>query len=385
MKDAGTGGWIVAVDGGGSKIAVAAQRAHADLPLPTSLERARSWRFPGTGSAHPSTWPAAQKHLAAALRTVCEELISDGQRLERVVFALAGAGRNEERRRVVDWARQLPELNACAIQCVGDIEPIVDFRRAANSSHAPAIEACASVPAQVMSLAVILGTGSIVAARDDAGQIIRAGGWGPNLGDECSGAALGLAALRAVVAWFDTETSLEAASPLVQCVVGQVVKRMEENPAAGRMAGAADMPQNLDREGLASELITIAADRTTAATFSAPLLELALDHGDDQAQGLVSDQVDRLAQQVQQVVRRASRMRATSAEHPSPAPIGGFLSASTVDFETVFGGGLAEHFPRLPELVAETLSRRGLRPSAIFVADPLVAALRFAVLWHKTR
>jgi hypothetical protein len=195
--------------------------------------------------------------------------------------------------------------------------------------------------------------------------------------------------LRAVVSWFYTETSLEAASPLVQRVVGQVLKRMEENSVADRMAGAADELQSLDRGRLATELIAVAADRTTAATFSAPLLELALEHGDVQAQGLVSDQVDRLAQQVQQVVRRASRERATLAEQLSQAPVGGFPSVSSVDygiaFEIVFGGGLAEHFPRLPELVAETLARRGLRLSAIFVADPLVAALRFAVLWHKTR
>jgi len=45
---------------------------------------------------------------------------------------------------------------------------------------------------------VVVGTGSIAVARDSAGRVTRVGGWGEHLGDEGSGYALGLAALRSV-------------------------------------------------------------------------------------------------------------------------------------------------------------------------------------------
>jgi len=45
---------------------------------------------------------------------------------------------------------------------------------------------------------VVIGTGSIAVARDRDGRETRVGGWGELLGDEGSGYALGLAALRSV-------------------------------------------------------------------------------------------------------------------------------------------------------------------------------------------
>ena len=46
---------------------------------------------------------------------------------------------------------------------------------------------------------LIAGTGSIARARGDKGRLVRVGGWGTLLGDEGSGYAIGLAALRAVL------------------------------------------------------------------------------------------------------------------------------------------------------------------------------------------
>lgn len=45
---------------------------------------------------------------------------------------------------------------------------------------------------------LISGTGSIAWARDWAAEVIRVGGWGERLGDEGSGFAIGMSALRAV-------------------------------------------------------------------------------------------------------------------------------------------------------------------------------------------
>ena len=46
---------------------------------------------------------------------------------------------------------------------------------------------------------LIGGTGSIVWARGDGGEMLRVGGWGRDVGDEGSGYAIGLAALRRVL------------------------------------------------------------------------------------------------------------------------------------------------------------------------------------------
>jgi glucosamine kinase len=46
---------------------------------------------------------------------------------------------------------------------------------------------------------LIAGTGSIAWARSPSGAVVRVGGWGERLGDEGSGFAIGMAALRAVV------------------------------------------------------------------------------------------------------------------------------------------------------------------------------------------
>jgi glucosamine kinase len=61
---------------------------------------------------------------------------------------------------------------------------------------------------------LIAGTGSIAWGRNTLGQMKRAGGWGPHLGDGGSGYAIGMAALRAVALAEDEmapATSLRAA------------------------------------------------------------------------------------------------------------------------------------------------------------------------------
>lgn len=50
---------------------------------------------------------------------------------------------------------------------------------------------------------VIAGTGSVVLARTEEGTLERAGGWGPRIGDEGSGTAVGAAGLAAVGDAFD--------------------------------------------------------------------------------------------------------------------------------------------------------------------------------------
>lgn len=93
--------------------------------------------------------------------------------------ALAGAGRRTERLALED---ELARRGAAsAVRVVGDVDAAL--RDAFD--HGPGI-------------LVIAGTGSIAVGRNAAGDEIRVGGWGERMGDEGSGFALGIAALRAV-------------------------------------------------------------------------------------------------------------------------------------------------------------------------------------------
>jgi N-acetylglucosamine kinase-like BadF-type ATPase len=336
MSDMDSSGWVIAVDGGGSKIAVAAQLVSGHLSgnerLPNDLSNARTWRFEGTGSAHPSTWRQAEQHLRQALTKVFNDLQASGKPLHHLLLALAGAGRHEERSRLHDWGRAfLAPPTDCSVECLGDIEPLIDFLPDSNAAN---------------TIAVIIGTGSIVAARDRQGNIVRAGGWGPNLGDECSGAAIGLAGLRAVVRALDGGEATHDSSTLV----GKIVAHLSDS------AGATD---ELNRDALATLLIQSASDRTTAAALAACVLKSALESGDVRAQQLLAPQIEAIAWQISQVAKRA---------FPRTKPQ-----------QLVFSGGLAEHHPLLRDAIAQQCKSYELEFSRVVVTEPLLAALRRAI------
>lgn len=92
---------------------------------------------------------------------------------------LAGAGREEGR---VDVARGLGAERLAESVVVGpDVEAA--FQDAFGTGP---------------GILLIAGTGSIAWARDPRGAVVRVGGWGERLGDEGSGFAIGMVALRAV-------------------------------------------------------------------------------------------------------------------------------------------------------------------------------------------
>jgi N-acetylmuramic acid 6-phosphate etherase len=109
--------------------------------------------------------------------------------------ALAGAGRRGEQRQIVQLARDRGWAQR--------VSAVSDARAALEGAHGGA-----------PGLIVIAGTGSIVLGKDAADREVRAGGWGPLLGDEGSGYVLGLEGLRAVFrardGWGDS-TGLDAA------------------------------------------------------------------------------------------------------------------------------------------------------------------------------
>lgn len=360
MSPIARGGWVVAVDGGGSKIAVAAHLfsadASADQLLTESLDKPRMWFFEGTGSAHPATWSDAKLHLTHALTTVIGELHSAGQPVRHVLLALAGAGRGEEQSRVLDWLREiLKPLPACTSDCVGDIEPLIDYGMNGSDAH---------------TVAVILGTGSIVAARGSHGQVVRAGGWGPILGDQCSGGSIGLAGLQAVVRALDDGQQLSDAEPLVRRIIAQLAvlspSCIQEGLSGGQGREKTTSPESTDaaavhdRDALATLLIQIAADRTRTSTLAATVIELALDQRDPLALQLLIPHIEMLSWQIKQVYQRAL---------PKAAPV-----------QLVYSGGLAEHQPLLRQAIIKACREAGVEISRTLMAQPLLAALHLACL-----
>lgn len=67
---------------------------------------------------------------------------------------------------------------------------------------------------------LLAGTGSVAWARDSRGEMARAGGWGQWLGDEGSGWALGIAALRALVRAADGRGPATGLWPAVRRALG---------------------------------------------------------------------------------------------------------------------------------------------------------------------
>lgn len=381
--------WVVAVDGGGSKISIAAQLCSDDAPPPSSLESARRWTFAHCGSAHASVWSASQQHLTEALSAAAHALTlsEPGCPIRHVLFALAGAGRQADRSKVLDWARTLSFPFECAsISCVSDIEPLIDYRRVPHQGNGIGGQQAGDqeragtqkngdedrplVAEPAASVAVILGTGSMVAARDRHRRVIRAGGWGPHLGDECSGGALGLAALRSVTEWLDAGGQNAGASPLVRAVLAALPGRSEWLPglddngsAEPGDSGTLTAEDRLDCDRLGSILIETAANRGQAAALARVILELALEGQDADGLRLMKPQLERLSWQIEQVVRRAE--------------------LNTAGFELVFSGGLVSNHGLLRDAVIESCRARGLAPRDTVFADPLLAALRLAFAGHS--
>ena len=187
---------VVGIDGGGT-------RSRGVLLDSTGSELARAEGGPARATAsHPED--AAQ----AVAGVVTDLLTQAGSREEPLGFVwagLTGAGREESRRAV---EQELGRLGLASHVRV-DTDVAVAFHDAFG--HGPGI-------------LLIAGTGSIAWGRTENGRIGRVGGWGHHIGDEGSGYAIGLEALRRVARHADgraPETAL-GRSVLAHSGVGDV-------------------------------------------------------------------------------------------------------------------------------------------------------------------
>jgi glucosamine kinase len=165
---------VIGVDGGGTHIrAVIADESGRELARAQAAGAVVGVEAPGTVAGA----------VASAIRVAAERA---GVELpvSAMWAGLAGAGAEAGRSAV---ARALAAERLAEVVVVGtDVEAA--FHDAFGGGP---------------GILLIAGTGSIAWGRDSSGRVMRVGGWGKRLGDEGSGFAIGMGALRAASRAFD--------------------------------------------------------------------------------------------------------------------------------------------------------------------------------------
>jgi len=176
--------YILGVDGGGTKTVALLGDTDGNI-----LARGVS----GSSNANAVGFDAARLALESAINMTCQGHSGD---ISAMCLGLAGAGRKEDIEQFQNWA--VHNFPKTVVKVVSDAEILL----MAGIPSGPAI-------------ALICGTGSIVYGRTGTGELLRAGGWGYLFGDEGSGYAIGVAALRAVMQAYDGRGSKTLLSELV--------------------------------------------------------------------------------------------------------------------------------------------------------------------------
>lgn len=177
--------WAIGVDGGGT---------HTRAALVDGAGVVRGVRVGGCGNF--------QRIGTTGLQTLLDELLSPllalaGVDSASLCLALAGAGRTAEQEEIALMMKRGGWRGRVCVES--------DARAALEGAHAGG-----------PGLIAIAGTGSIVLGKNNRQELVRAGGWGPLLGDEGSAYYLGLQALQAAT------RNLDGAGPDTE-LVGELV------------------------------------------------------------------------------------------------------------------------------------------------------------------
>lgn len=225
--------------------------------------------------------------------------------------ALAGAGRPPEQERLV------AELMGRGL--VAQAHVVSDARAALEGAHTGGA-----------GIIAIAGTGSIVMGRNDLGDIARAGGWGPLLGDESSAYGIVMAGLRAAGQDHDgsgPSTRLKDAllKGLDLATWDELIPRLYGGDLVReRLAGACPIVFRVAREGddVARQIIAAEARRlgqqvcAVARRLGLPSAPVALAGGLGDAEG------DWLWEQMQSDIGEGPSLHRVEARWP---PVGGAL------------------------------------------------------------
>jgi N-acetylglucosamine kinase-like BadF-type ATPase len=229
-------------------------------------------------------------------------------------LGLAGAGRPAEQAMVQAWATQ---TRLAERTMVFDDASLV---------------LAAGLPER-WGIALIAGTGSIALGRDSAGATGRAGGWGPLLGDEGSGADIARAALRAVC------RAADGRGPATELLPAFLAHWRLANPSA---------------------LIPFVYEASAFHTMLAevpPLVVAAAARGDDVARELLTTAGHELA--------------------VAGMAVAGQLALGP-SLPLALAGGLLVNSELVRETVLHDFARHGFTPAPVLVPEPAVGALRLA-------
>ncbi|MFF0186597.1 N-acetylglucosamine kinase [Streptomyces sp. NPDC005244] len=252
---------VLAVDLGKTGCRAAIWTDHSDEPL-LLCERAGAPGLAGLGGV-----AAAEVAVLAASAPILRQWA--GMRLAAVSVGAAGAAAAPEAAEELA-GRLLAQLPADEVAVTSD----------AVTAHAGALGARAGV-------VLAAGTGAVAVGIGDDGTFIRVDGWGPWLGDEGSGAWIGLAGLRAALHAHDgrgADTVLRHEATEVFGDLGRLpaVLSREDNPACvaasfaprvGLAAAAGDGAAGEIMHAAASALArsVLAAARPIAGRSSLPV------------------------------------------------------------------------------------------------------------------
>ncbi len=320
---------LVAIDGGGSKVAGAIASYKQESTACTENMAVIRRSAGGTGSASTVTWDTAKRNLICMFESLLNDMSSRPENVSNLVLMLAGAGRQEDVARVTEALTQDSLFGSCKkLTVTSDIQPLL-FAAHNSDPNSP-------------SIVVIAGTGSLVASLDANDNVVRAGGWGPVLGDEGSGWGLAHAFLKTICDWIDSGRDPDATPEGLPALIAFLANKH-----------LSTAPQQLN-----SAIIQVASDRHLAAQLAPSILELAAQPSMFNTYQLVMQQFELIANQIQQVHRR--------------------LAIKESEWRLCIAGGLGSNDTQYQNFLTAELKRRAIAPASIAVLDPLTAALNFA-------
>lgn len=165
-----TSGFYVGVDGGGSKTVAVVADAQG---------RIRGRGEGGTSNHHIAGWRGAFAAVADAVGHARRTAGCDESPALAVCMGMAGADTEEDQHRTLQWLKR---------QGIGRASLVVNDGALLLAATR-----------QQEGVAVVSGTGSIAWGQDAQGKRARSGGWGHLIGDEGSGYALSIQAMRHTV------------------------------------------------------------------------------------------------------------------------------------------------------------------------------------------
>ncbi len=306
-------GAVLLVDAGGSKTTAAVARCN------TGEESEIVGRFvAGPGNPTSVGFKSATKAWSDAVQGAVKTAGLADQSICYLLCGIAGAGRPELANEARKWfATRFPWA---VVQVIPDV--------------ALALGACSS---DGVGISLVAGTGSIALGIDRGGRTARAGGWGLVLGDEGSGAWIGLEALRAVTREVDGRGESTRLTALI--LSQRNCSNLADLVVWGRNA---------------------LGDPKMLADLAPLVLQMAYE-GDHVATKILDKAASHLADLVLSVVKK--------------------LGWSEGKLPLSLSGGVLVHFEPVRTRVSAIIKEKGLSPQEIIVPDPLLAALRIAERW----